>query len=256
MDLDALADFAGRLVDTTGPIARRWFRSGLDVETKGDLSPVTRADRDAEAAMRALISDIHPDHGIVGEEHGSHRPDAEFVWVLDPIDGTKAFITGKPLFGTLVALLHRGRPVMGIIDAPALAERWVGVTGRPTTFNGRPVSTASGATLSASVVNSTSPDMFEGADLDAVRRLRGGVHAWHYGGDCYAYGLLASGFLNLVIEAKMKPFDHLPLVAVVEGAGGKITDWAGRSLCIESDGRVLAAADADLHAAAMTMLAG
>jgi len=253
MTLDALADFAGRLVDATGPIARRWFRAQLDVETKSDLSPVTRADRDAETAMRSLIADAFPDHGIIGEEHGSDRPDAEYVWVLDPIDGTKAFITGKPLFGTLVALLHRGRPIVGIIDAPALAERWIGVKGRPTTFNGRPVRTRP-APLASVIVNSTSPDMFEDEDGAGVARLRAKVGGWHYGGDCYAYGLLASGYFGLVVEAKMKPVDHLPLVAVIEGAGGRITDWNGRPLHVESDGRVLAAADDALHAAARELL--
>jgi len=255
MTLDALADFAGRLVDATGPIARRWFRAHLDVETKSDLSPVTRADRDAETAMRSLIADVFPDHGIIGEEHGSDRPDAEYVWVLDPIDGTKAFITGKPLFGTLVALLHRGRPVIGIIDAPALAERWIGIEGRPTTFNGRPVRTRPGP-IGSTIVNSSSPDMFAGPDVAATARLRAAVGGWHYGGDCYAYGLLASGFMGLVVEAKMKPFDHLPLVAVVEGAGGRITDWAGRPLRADSDGRVLAAADDTLHTAARDLLQG
>ncbi|MFN4087910.1 MAG: inositol monophosphatase family protein [Alphaproteobacteria bacterium] len=255
MHLEALTDFACRLVDATGPIARRWFRSPLEVETKSDLSPVTRADRDAETAMRDLIGAAYPEHGIVGEEHGSERAEAEFVWVLDPIDGTKAFVTGKPLFGTLVALLHRGRPVVGIVDAPALGERWVGAEGRPTLFNGRPAATR-GCDLSRAIVNSTTPEMFEGADAAAVARLRGGVAAWHYGGDCYAYGLLASGFFALVIEAKMKPFDHLPLVPVVTGAGGTITDWAGRPLGLDSDGRVLAAADASLHAAARGLLAG
>lgn len=256
MDIDALAAFACSLVDASGPVARRWFRSNLPVETKSDLSPVTRADREAEETMRALIRRAYPDHGIVGEEHGSERADAEHVWILDPIDGTKAFITGKPLFGTLVALLHRGRPVIGIIDVPALAERWVGVAGRATTFNGSVVRADPAQALSGAIVNSTTPEMFEGRDLAAVGRLRGAVHAWHYGGDCYAYGLLASGFLGLVIEAKMKPFDHLPLIAVIEGAGGVITDWAGRPLGIESDGRVLAAANPSLHAAARDLLGG
>ncbi len=251
---DRLTAFAERLVDATGPIARRHFRSGLDVETKSDLSPVTRADREAEAAMRGMIAEAYPEHGILGEEHGSERLDAEFVWVLDPIDGTKAFITGKPLFGTLVALLHRGRPVIGVIDAPALGERWVGAEGRPTLFNGAPCATRTGVPLGQAIVNSTSPEMFEGVDAAAVARLRGRIAAWHYGGDCYAYGLLASGFMSLVVEAKMKPFDYLPLVTVIEGAGGKVTDWSGRPLGFESDGRVLAAADSALHDGARDLL--
>ncbi len=248
---------AERLVEASGPILRRWFRSAaLRVETKADTSPVTCADRDSETAMRSLIEATYPDHGILGEEHGQTRGDAEFLWVLDPLDGTKAFVTGKPLFGTLVALLRDGAPILGIIDAPALGERWIGAAGRPTLLNGRPVRTRPCPSPDEAMLNATTPDMFEGADAAAFGRLRGAVRGTHFGGDCYAYGLLACGFLDLVVEAKMKPYDYLALVPVIEGAGGRATDWAGRPLGLVGDGRVLAAGDSRLHDAAAALLAG
>ena len=206
--------------------------------------------------MRALIEDACPDHGIVGEEFGAVRRDAEHLWVLDPIDGTKAFVTGKPLFGTLIALLYRGRPVVGVIDAPALAERWVGAAGRATTWNGAPVHARPCAGLDRAWVSATSPHMFQGHDVTAFEALRSRIHKVVYGGDCYSYGLLASGFVDLVAEAGMQPYDYCALVPVVEGAGGVISDWRGRPLTIESDGRVLAAGDAAVHAAALNVFAG
>ena len=247
---------AERLVAASGPILRQYFRARIDVDIKADASPVTRADRESETAMRRLIETAHPEHGILGEEYEAVRPDAEYLWVLDPLDGTKAFITGKPLFGTLVALLRAGVPILGVIDAPVLDERWIGAAGRPTTFNGAPVRTRQCGAPGEAMLNTTTPDMFEGADAEAFARLRGAVRGTHFGGDCYGYALLASGFLDLVVEAKMKPFDYLPLVAVVEGAGGRITDWAGRTLGLQGDGRVLAAATPALHAAAAGLLAG
>ena len=247
-------DLGERLVAASGPILRRYFRSGLDVETKADASPVTRADRESEAALRALIERAFPDHGILGEEYGPARTEAEHLWVLDPLDGTKAFITGKPLFGTLVALLRAGEPILGIIDAPALGERWVGAAGRPTVFNGRPVRTRACAALSEAMLNTTTPDMFAGGDEAAFARLRGAVRGTHFGGDCYGYGLLACGFIDLGVEARMQPYDYLPLVPVIEGAGGRITDWRGAPLGLQENAHVLAAGDPRLHEAAAALL--
>ncbi len=243
-----------RLADATGEILRGYFRQSLEFDDKADESPVTRADREAEAAMRALIAEAFPDHGIVGEEQDSERAQAEYVWVLDPIDGTKAFISGIPVFGTLIALTRNGRPILGLIDQPVLRERWIGAAGQPTTLNGETVGVRPRGGLGQAVLWSTSPHMFPGADCAAFERVRTRVRQPMYGGECYAYGLLASGFVDLVIEATMGSYDYLPLVAVVEGAGGSIPDWAGRPLGLESDGRVLAAGDARAHAAAMALL--
>ncbi|MGH7014937.1 MAG: histidinol-phosphatase [Stellaceae bacterium] len=247
---------AGALADKAAAIVRRYFRSGVAVESKADNTPVTVADREAEAEMRALIEARFPDHGVLGEEHGRTRPEAEYVWVIDPIDGTKAFISGVPLFGTLIALTFKGMPVLGVIDQPILRERWFGVDGRKTTLNGKPIATRACSALGGATLFATSPDMFAGADAQAFARVRGAVKLARYGADCYAYGLLAAGFVDLVIEAGLKPYDYCALVPVIEGAGGEMSDWAGEALSLRSDGRVIAAGDPALAAAARATLAG
>ena len=252
---DEFVELAGRLADAVRPIVLTYFRSAVAVESKADRSPVTAADREAETAMRAMIADAFPDHGILGEEHGSEHLEAEYVWVLDPIDGTAAFVTRKPLFGTLVALTRRGRPVLGVIDMPALDERWVGARGRATLFGAAVVQTRSCAEVGAAWLSATSPQMFSDADLAAFERLSSGVRRTVYGGDCYNYGLLASGHLDLVAEAGLKPYDFCAVVPVIEGAGGTVSDWEGRPLTIDSDGRVLAAGDGRTHAEGLAGLA-
>jgi histidinol phosphatase-like enzyme (inositol monophosphatase family) len=253
---DGYVDLAHRLADAARPVVRRYFRTPVSVDDKPDTSPVTIADREAEAAMRSILAREVPDHGVWGEEHGSERMDAEWAWVLDPIDGTKAFITGMPVFGTLVGLLRRGQPVLGIIDQPVLGERWLGVAGRRSTFNGQPISTRACDALAKAYMYSTAPVMFPG-DLEGPHRaLAGSVKLFRWGGDCYGYALLASGFADLVVEASLKLHDFCALVPVIEGAGGLITDWRGGRLGLDSDGTVLAAGDAAVHRAAMALLAG
>ena len=255
-EVDAFVILAERLAEAVRPIVMGYFRSGVTIDDKADTTPVTVADREAETAMRRLIADACPDHGILGEEHGAERVDATYVWVLDPIDGTKSFVTGKPLFGTLIALLREGTPIVGVIDMPALGERWIGVDGRPTTFNGRPARVRPCPDLDRAWLYASSPHMFPGADAEAFERLRLKCRAAIYGADCYAYGLLASGTVDLVCEATTKPHDYCALVPVVTGAGGMISDWRGRPLGLESDGRVLAAGDEGAHATAREVLAG
>ena len=220
-DAFAFADVAGRLADTAARIAMKYFRRDLAVDDKTDLSPVTGADREAEAAMRDILGAAFPEHGIYGEELGKVRIDAEYVWVLDPIDGTQSFVTGKPLFGTLIALTRRGVPVLGVMDAPALNERWIGIAGRPTTFNGAPARVRGCAELGQAWLYATSPQMFPGGDFDAFERLRARVRRAVYGAECYAYGLLASGHVDLVAEATMQPYDFLALAPIVTGAGAR-----------------------------------
>ena len=175
--------------------------------------------------------------------------------MLDPIDGTKSFITGRPLFGTLIALAHRGRPVMGMIDQSILRERWVGVAGGVSAWNGRPISVRACPRIEDAVLFATSPAMFRaGAENDAFDRVQRKVRLPMYGGDCYAYGLLAMGFADLVVEASLQPYDFMALVPVIEGAGGRLTDWQGRSLDLGSNGQVVAAGDARVHAAACGLL--
>ena len=252
----ALLGFAEALADTAGSIIRGYFRRPLAVADKDDASPVTVADREAEAAMRGLIEARFPTHGILGEEHGAVRLGADWIWVLDPIDGTKSFICGVPLFGTLIALLHEGRPVLGIIDQPVLGERWRGAAGHGSTLNGGPIRTRPCAELAAASLFATTPDMFVGADAAAYARLAARVKLARFGADCYAYGLLAAGFIDCVAEASLKPYDYCAVVPVIEGAGGLATDWQGRPLGLASDGRVVCAGDRRLHEAARSLLAG
>ena len=259
----ALLAAAEAAADAAGAVIRPLFRSPLLVEAKGDASPVTEADRGAERAMRAVLAERFPGHGIWGEEYGPDRADAEWLWLLDPIDGTRAFVTGRPLFGCLVALLHRGRPVLGLIDQPVAGERWIGVVEEPTRFRSsmggprdgvarcRPCNTLAEAELSC-----TSPEMFHPADQPGFDCLRRAARRVTWGGDCYAYGLVALGLVDVVAEATMQPWDWAALVPVVEGAGGRVTDWAGRPLTMDTDGRVLAVGDPALLAEAVGLLTG
>lgn len=253
---DAFAAFAEQLADESGAIIRRYFRSGFAVIDKPDQSPVTIADREAEDAMRRRIAAAYPQHGVIGEEHGEDRPDAEFVWVIDPIDGTKGFTCGRPLFGTLIALCHRGVPIVGIVDHPALRERWVGVVGRPTTFCGTPVRTRTGRKISEAILLASSPHMFKGDQQPAFDRVRLACRFVQYGSDCYHYGIVASGHGDIAIEASMSIYDYLAAVPVIEGAGGIVTDWQGRKLTIASGDAVAGAGDPALHAQVLALLKG
>ncbi|RAU21748.1 histidinol-phosphatase [Paramagnetospirillum kuznetsovii] len=246
---------AERLADAARPVVRKYFRTPVAVDDKSDASPVTIADREVEAAMRAILAAEAPDHGILGEEHGRTNCEAEWVWVLDPIDGTAAFITGKPSFGTLIALAHNGVPVLGIIDQAFTDERWMGVAGRPTTLNGQPAKVRACPDLAHAYAFTTAPELFCAQTRPAWDRVAGKVKRVRYGCDCYAYALAASGFVDLVVEAGLKPYDYCALVPVVEGAGGVMTDWAGKPLTIASDGRVCAAGDSRVHAEALRVLA-
>ncbi len=250
-----LAAFAESLATAARPVSRRWFRHKLHVDTKADESPVTIADREVEAALRALIAARFPDHGILGEELGCSHVDAEYVWSLDPIDGTRSFISGHPLWGTLIALLHRGAPVLGVIDMPMLDERWVGIAGEHTRLNGVACSSSQRQRLDAATLYSTSPDLFHDAERVAFETLSRAVQMRRFGGDCYSYALLAAGHVDLVLESDLQPYDYLALAPVIEGAGGRITDWSGRALGMGSDGRVLAAGNAALHRQALAVVA-
>jgi inositol-phosphate phosphatase/L-galactose 1-phosphate phosphatase/histidinol-phosphatase len=252
---DCLA-LALALADAAGEVIRPYFRQPIAIDDKADLTPVTAADRAAEEAMRAMIERRFPEQGVIGEEFGAAREMAEFVWVLDPIDGTKSFISGVPLFGTLIALTRRGRPVLGIIDQPISHERWVGVAGRPTTLNGAPIRCRPCPGLAAATLFATTPDMFAGPDAAAFARAAAAVKLVRFSADCYAYGLLAAGFVDLVLEAALKPHDFCAIVPIVEGAGGMATDWRGRPLNLASDGRVLVAGDPQLHRAMLALLDG
>jgi len=254
--LDGLLAGAEAAADVAGAVIRPFFRARLSADLKSDHSPVTIADRSAEQAMRAVLTERFPAHGVLGEEFGHDRPDARRCWVLDPIDGTRAFITGRPVFGTLVALLEDGRPILGVIDQPVTGERWIGAAGRPTVFRG-PMGGVAGcrpcATLAEAELSCTSLGML-GGDMPRWQRLADAVRRVSWGGDCYAYGLLALGHIDVIAEATMKLWDWAALVPVIEGAGGKITDWSGQKLRPDGDGRVLAVGDPALLDAALARL--
>lgn len=245
MNLTAEIALAHRLADAARAEIRPLFRAGLVSEAKLDASPVTIADRNAEQAMRALIEAEFPADGIHGEEYGEKQGTSGRQWVLDPIDGTTAFLAGRPIFGTLIALTVGGFPVLGLIDQPIAGERWLGVTGQPTTFNGQPVRTRPCPELSGASIATTGPHYFSQAEGEVFMALASQTDHKRMvmGGDCYNYACLASGMIDIVCEAGLKLHDFAALVPVVEGAGGMMCDWEGEPLHAGSGGHVLALGD-------------
>jgi histidinol phosphatase-like enzyme (inositol monophosphatase family) len=253
-----LITIAHQLADAAGLVVTSYFRKSFAVEEKRDLSPVTAADRKAEQAIHALLARLRPDDGVIGEEFGTERDNAEFVWVIDPIDGTKAFISGKPVFGTLIALLHGDTPILGVIDQPILKERWVGAIGHPTTYNGTVCRTRPCGKLQDTIVNlGTKAFPFGNAvSLDAYRRIAKMAKTKTVDSDCYSYAMLASGYVDLCLEHDLKLYDYAALVPVVEGAGGSVTDWKGQRLTRTSPGYVLAVGDLRLLDETVRLLEG
>ncbi len=247
---EALA-FAEELADAARLIATRHVRRPLEIVAKDAGSPVTIADCSIEQVLRRLIAERYPDHGILGKGRGAEARCS--TWVLDPIDSTKSFLAGSALFGTSIALVEDSRPVLGVIDLPALRERWTG-TPSGTHFNGRPVWTNPQRALAGARLYMTSRDTFSAEGLVAIDSLARRAIMRRFGGDCCAYGLLASGHCDLVVEEGLQPEDYMALVCVVEGAGGIVTDWDGAPLSLESDGRVIAAATRQLHQDAIQIL--
>ncbi len=253
------AAFVDRLATVSGDAILPFFRTSLSVENKGGATfdPVTAADRAAETAMRTLIRQTFPGHGIIGEEFGNERTDAEYVWVLDPIDGTKSFITGMPAWGTLIALSRGGVPVYGMMHQPFTRERFTG-DGHAARYRGpageRALRTRRCASLSEALLMTTSPLLMKDADRDTFGKVERAARLSRYGGDCYAYCMLAAGHVDLVIETELKPYDILPLVPIISGGGGIVTAWDGGAPT--AGGRIIAAGDPRVHEAAMKMLAG
>jgi histidinol phosphatase-like enzyme (inositol monophosphatase family) len=255
MDLTAHRALLRELAATSGEFLRsHWGQPGLAVETKADASPVTAADRGAEQLMRARIAQVFPSHGILGEEFGTENEGADFTWVLDPIDGTKSFITGVPLWGTLIALLHEGRPVLGCIHQPILGQLMLG-DGHTTTLNDRPVRCRAVAGLAAATVLTSdplNPERYQpGSGYEQLIRRARLVRTW---GDCYGYLLVAGGWADVMLDPVMNPWDIAALVPILRGAGGVITDWQGGPAYPATS--TVAAATPELHAAALAVLHG
>lgn len=249
-------DLAHRLADASGPVIRGYFRQPIQVDGKADASPVTAADREAEQAIRAILAETRPADGIIGEEFGNTDTDAEYVWVIDPIDGTKSFISGRPIFGTLIALVRNGTPILGVIDQPVNGERWVGATGSGTQYNGDPVQVRACPSLADAIAGTTAADLFDPGQEAHWRKIAADAKHVVYGGDCYTYAQIASGFVDVVLEAGLQTYDFCALVPVVEAAGGIVTDWQGNPLTLSSDGTILACGDSRTHAEILAFLDG
>ena len=245
LNLAADIALAQRLADAAGHAIRPHFRSGLASERKADASPVTLADRAAEEAIRRILKAECPRDTVIGEEFGTDEGNSGRTWVLDPIDGTVSFLAGRPIFGTLIALLVDGWPVLGLIDQPIARERWLGATGQPTTLNGAAIRTRACRDLAEASIATTGPHYFTDHQGEHFMALaaRTDHKRMVMGGDCYNYGLLAAGHIDIVCEAGLKLHDWAALVPVVEGAGGMMTDWNGEPLHAASDGHVLALGD-------------
>jgi myo-inositol-1(or 4)-monophosphatase len=253
------ATFVDQLASVSGDTILPFFRTALAIENKqaGGFDPVTAADRAAENSMRALIRKSFPDHGIVGEEYGNERSDAEYVWVLDPIDGTKSFITGMVAWGTLIGLMRFGEPVFGMMHQPFTRERFSGDGGAARCRGpggNRELRVRACAALGDAILSTTSPLLMNKADRAAFGRLENAVKLSRYGGDCYAYCMLAAGLIDLIIETEIKPYDIVAVIPIVAGAGGIVTTWENGPA--QAGGRIIVAGDKRVHQAALEMLKG
>ncbi len=255
-DLQRFSGFAGRLADASRACIQAMNRESFQIIRKDDGSPVTAVDQAVEDGIREMIAAEWPGHGIVGEERGATSPDSEFVWVIDPIDGTLPFLAGIPVYGTLIALLHNGKPVLGLIDMPGTQERWIGGDGLPTTLNGEPVRSRDCADLSAAMLSTSNPDFYGATDFASFERLKAITRWTVYGGSCMAYAQIATGRIDIGIDVGFDIFDFLALAPVIEGAGGIITDWEANPLTLKSGGRIIAAGDRRAHKQALDILQG
>ena len=244
---DEFVKFANFLADESSIIITKYFRTKINIESKEDSSPVTIADQNTELKIRELISSKYPSHGILGEEYEHINTKAEFVWVIDPIDGTRSFIAGHKDFGTLISLLHNNEPVLGIINCPAHNERWLGIKDHQTSCNDIKVNTSSKEKIEDSYLFTSGQFFYEPFLKKGFEKIKEQSKYFRYGGDCYMYGMLASGLIDIVIEDTLKAHDYMALVNIIEGAGGKITDKFGKNVSTESDGSLVASCNPKIH---------
>ena len=253
-----LETFVVDLARAAAAVTLPFFRGEYEEADKGGpgaFDPVTQADREAEGAVRKLIGERYPDHGVIGEEYGEDRPDAEFVWVLDPIDGTRAFIAGLPLWTTLIGLRQAGKPVVGGISQPYLGELFLGgPSGGAMMARGQttPIRTRAIDSLNAAIISTTDPDIFTGSEFGAWTQVRAAARLARLGCDAYAYAMLAAGRIDLVVESGLKPWDWTALVPVIEAAGGEVTNWRGEAP--DGTGQILAVGDVRIREQALVTL--
>lgn len=253
-DIDAILEKAVAIVERASRIPMAYFRAPIDLEAKADDSPVTIADRRTEQQIREELAAAFPDDGIFGEEYGTERLDAEAVWIVDPIDGTRSFITGNPLFGMLLGRCVAGVPQVGIVRMPALGETFVGAAGTQAKLDGRPIACRSTARLSEAMVYVNEAERLNADNPERFARLCKVGHTRRMAYDCYPHALVAAGRIDAVVDCGLEPYDYMPLVALVEAAGGVMCDWKGEVLDLDSDGRVITAATPALRDALLAVI--
>jgi inositol-phosphate phosphatase/L-galactose 1-phosphate phosphatase/histidinol-phosphatase len=247
LNLNEFVKFANLLADSASQTSMKYFRKKLEVDNKDDESPVTIADKETEKIIRDEIRKNFPNHGILGEEYENENLESEFIWVIDPIDGTRSYIAGHKDFGNLISLLHNNQPIIGIINCPAHNERWLGIKDVKTTCNGKNVLTSGIKKIENAYLFTSGVYFYEPFFRKGFETLKGKTKYFRLGGDCYMYGMLSSGLIDIVIEDTLKAHDYMALINVVEGAGGKISDKYGKPITLQSDGSLIASSSSQLH---------
>ena len=253
-DLDHLREAAEQIISDASYLPMKYFRSPLSVDSKSDESPVTIADRETEAFIRKRLQAEFPGHGIFGEEEGVSGSLEESLWIIDPIDGTRSFISGHPLFGMLLGYLEQGKPKIGLVRMPFLDETYVGVSGKGAWLNGEAIQCRDTVGLDNAIVYINEADRIQAADSSLFSRICSVGHTRRMSYDCYAHAMVASGLIDVSFDFGLAPYDYLPLVSLIEGAGGLITDWDGEPLTLNSDGRVVVACNPAIHADALALI--
>ncbi|MEE9334662.1 MAG: inositol monophosphatase family protein [Granulosicoccaceae bacterium] len=257
MNAAQFVDHANHLADISRAILREEINQPRVVTVKSDATPVTPTDQKVERALRAAINEAYPEHGIVGEEYDDQHTDSDFVWVLDPIDGTMSFVAGLPTFCTLIALTWKGSPILGVMDSPITQERWVGADGFGSTLNGKTIQSRSCKALEHAIAQTSSPLYFESnTEIAAYDRMVNAVQFLIFGGGCQAFGRIADGYIDVAYETAHDIHDYLALVPIINNAGGVISDWQGNSLTLTSGSQFLASGDPALHKRAIEILNG
>lgn len=249
-----LIDLAKFMADEAGKIALSYYRQDFEIISKEDETPVTLADRGIETRLREILADKRPDDGIHGEEFGVTESKSGFTWVIDPIDGTKSFTIGRPTFGTLIGLCENEKPALGIIDQAVSKERWLGIEGQPTTFNDKIIKARKCPDLKNAIFGTGSPSQINRDDAERFARLNKACRYTVYQGDCYFYGLMANGAVDVLVEDQLGVYDYIALAPIIEGAGGRITDWFGAKLTLSSGSNLLAVGDPELHSKALALI--
>ena len=247
LNLNEFVKFANLLADSASHTSMKYFRKKLEVDNKDDESPVTIADKETEKIIRDEIRKNFPNHGILGEEYENENLESEFIWVIDPIDGTRSYIAGHKDFGNLISLLHNNQPIIGIINCPAHNERWLGIKNVKTTCNGKSVLTSGIKKIENAYLFTSGVYFYEPFFRKGFETLKEKTKYFRLGGDCYMYGMLSSGLIDIVIEDTLKAHDYMALINVVEGAGGKISDKYGKPITLQSDGSLIASSSPQLH---------